>query len=447
MAWRSQLCAAVRHPGEPRVLVLRSDREWRLPRTLVRKAVWAADATTVVPALEQRLGTRIWLLRRLAWSEDAATERIEEVFEVEPADPGWDPPAHGRWVGRRELDGLRLRDEGERGALWPATSTRSSGTRCPRSARRGRGRAGSETSAHGSSMRCPGSAARCRGIEQVKHWSISSVLRIETDGPDLYFKVSARLPLWVEEAPVTAMLADRFPGYVPGPLAVEPERGWMLLADFGDLLGWYPPLDVHEELFRRFAGLQRRSAEITGELLADSFVDRRLDTLEARVDPLLSDADAVHRLTAEEVAELRRLAPELKDACRRLAGCGIPYALVHGDLHPGNVARLDGELAYFDWTDACIAHPFIDLQSLQWQKDEATRAALLDAYLGAWEGVESPERLREAAALAAIVTPLHHAVSYQQIVANLEPAARPELDATHQFLREILARTRHWSNG
>ena len=99
---------------------------------------------------------------------------------------------------------------------------------------------------------------------------------------------------------------------------------------------------------------------------------------------------------------------------------------------------MNGELAYFDWTDACIAHPFIDLHSLQWQKDEATRAALLDAYLGAWE-VESDERLREAAALARIVTPLHHAVSYQHIVAHLEPVAKPELDATHQFLREILA--------
>ena len=170
-------------------------------------------------------------------------------------------------------------------------------------------------------------------------------------------------------------------------------------------------------------------------------------TLEQRIDPLLGDADAVHRLTADEVAELRRLAPELKEACRRLAACGVPYALVHGDLHPGNVARLKGELAYFDWTDACIAHPFFDLQSLQWQRDEATRAALLAAYLGAWEGVESLERLREAADLAAIVTPLHHAVSYQQILANLEPAARPELDATHQFLREVLARARHWSNG
>ena len=55
--------------------------------------------------------------------------------------------------------------------------------------------------------------------------------------------------------------------------------------------------------------------------------------------------------------------------------------------------------------------------------------------------------LREAAALAAFVTPLHHAVSYRTIVANLEPAARSELDATHQFLREILARKPAWSTG
>ena len=84
------------------------------------------------------------------------------------------------------------------------------------------------------------------GIEQVKQWSISSVLRVRTDGPDFYFKVSAPLPLFVEEGPVTAMLASRFPGYVPAPLAVEPERGWMLLPDFGELIGWQAPLEVQE---------------------------------------------------------------------------------------------------------------------------------------------------------------------------------------------------------
>ena len=102
---------------------------------------------------------------------------------------------------------------------------------------------------------------------------------------------------------------------------------------------------------------------------------------------------------------------------------------------------------YFDWTDACVAHPFIDLHSLQWEHDETSRAALLAAYLDAWDGVAAPERLREAASLAEIVVPLHHAVSYQHIVAGIEPAARTELDATHEFLREALARARDWPQG
>ena len=161
------------------------------------------------------------------------------------------------------------------------------------------------------------------GIEQRKQWSISSVLLVRTSGPNLYFKVSAPLPLFVEEASVTAMLAARFPGYVPAPLAVEAERGWFLLPEFDDLIGWQPPLEVHEELFRRYAGLQRRSAEITVELLAAGCLDRRLHVLETQVDPLLDDPEAIGRLTPDEIAELRRLGPTLKEACRRLAACGL----------------------------------------------------------------------------------------------------------------------------
>ena len=40
----------------------------------------------------------------------------------------------------------------------------------------------------------------------------------------------------------------------------------------------------------------------------------------------------------------------------------------------------------------------------------------------------------EPAVAAAVVIPLHHAVSYQHIVAGLEPDARPELDATRGVL-------------
>ena len=67
-----------------------------------------------MPTLEERLGTPVWLLRRLAFSEDTSAHRTEEVFEVGTTEPAWGPPAHGRWVGRPRLDGLRLEDEQQR---------------------------------------------------------------------------------------------------------------------------------------------------------------------------------------------------------------------------------------------------------------------------------------------------------------------------------------------
>jgi hypothetical protein len=431
----------VRHPREPKVLLLRSNRAWRLPHALVRDAVWAANAQVVVPAFERRLRTRLWLLRLVHESADEAAGQIEAIFELELLDSDWRVPAHGRWVGVAALAGLRLADEEQRPTLKAYLEALERGhvpmERPPWA------RPGWRTEAR---TWIEEEAARLGhvvvGVQQVKHWSISSVLKIDTDGPELYFKVPAQLQLFVDEARVTARLAERFPDHVPAPLSIEPERGWLLLPRFDELFTWAAPLDLRLESLRRFAALQRRTSELTDELLGDGCLDRRLQVLEAQIDPLVHDPEATAGLTPDEVAELRRLAPALKELCRRLGGFEIPSTLVHGDLHMLNVARHDGELVYFDWTDACIAHPFLDLLCLSWEKDEETRAALRDAYLEPWQGIETPERLREAAAVAAVVIPLHHAVSYQHIVAGLEPAAKPELDATPALLRRVLTEER-----
>lgn len=429
----------LRHPSQPKVLLLRSDRAWRLPRAVVADQVWLANAKVIVPAFEARLGTRPWLLRGLAGATDEQAKRISVVAELEVADPVWAAPAHGRWVGLGELERLRLADEPHRELLTGYLDDME------------RGEVPAQRAPWARTGWLPavrrwieGEAGRLGlvvlGVEQVKHWSISSVLRISTDGPDLYFKVPLRLPLFVEEAVVTSRLADRFPAYVPKPLAVEPHEGWMLLAEFDELLGWSAPLEARQEALRRFAGLQVRTAELVDGLLADGCLDRRLEVLEGQIGPLLDDPRAVRRLEAHELAELRRLVPVLQRTCRRLAECGLPATLVHGDLHADNVARIDGELQYYDWTDACVAHPFIDLLSLQWERDETNRAALLEAFLEPWQEVAPRERLQEAAELAAVVIPLHHAVSYATIVNGLEPSGQGELDATHAFLREALAR-------
>jgi len=440
LAWRSHLVAVLRHPAEPKVLLLRSDRAWRLPHAFVRDGVWVANARAVVTAFEGRLGTKPWLLRQLRFVEDSARQRIDAVFELELLDQNWTRHAHGRWAGRIDLDRLRLEDD-QRTLLGEYLDALESGD-VPEE-RPAWARPGWLDSVRSWLER---EVARLGHVvvafEQVKHWSISSVLRVQTDGPEFYFKVPARLPLFVEEGAVTARLAERFPGYVPAPLAVEPERGWLLLRRFDELFQWDAPLATRCEALRRFSGLQRRTAELVPELLNDGCLDRRLDVLATQIEPLLDDSAAVHWLEGHEVDELRLLAPTLKGLCRRLAGFNVPPTLVHGDLHMLNVARAGTELVYFDWTDACIAHPFIDLLSLQWEKDDANRAALLDAYLDAWRDAESPERLLEAVALAEVLIPLHHAVSYHRIVAALEPAAKPELDMTHEFLREVLVRSK-----
>jgi hypothetical protein len=404
----------------------------------VRDAVWAANAKVIVPAFERRLRTRLWLLRLVHEAADEAAGRIDAIFELELSDSDWGVPAHGRWVAAAGLAGLRLADEEQRPILNAYLDALERG----------------HVPAERPPWARPGWLMEARtwieqeatrlghvvvGVHQVKHWSISSVLKVDTDGPELFFKVPARLPLFVDEANVTARLAERFPDHVPAPLSIEPERGWLLLPRFDELFTWAAPLDLRLESLRRFAVLQRRTSELTDELLGDGCLDRRLQVLESQIDPLVNDPEAIAGLTPDEVGELRGLAPALKELCRRLAGFGIPSTLVHGDLHMLNVARLGGELVYFDWTDACIAHPFIDLLCLSWEKDEQTRAALQDAYLEPWRGVETAERLREAAAVAAVVIPLHHAVSYQHIVAGLEPAAKPELDATPAFLRRVLS--------
>ncbi|HUQ21550.1 MAG TPA: phosphotransferase [Gaiellaceae bacterium] len=431
MATTSQLFAAVRHPREPALLFLRSDREWRLPRVVGARDVWGADAKMLVPLLERRLGTPLWLLRQLQMNEQSA------VFELELRNADWSAPANARWIGRTGLAGLRLKDDVHRPLLEEYLGALEREDVPPeRPPWQRPGWLGEVSPWLEREVARLGHTVV--GLQQVKHWSISAVLRIQTDGPDLYFKVPARLPLFVEEASVTASLARRFPEHVPGPLAIEPERGWMLLPAFEELFGWDAPVTDRQDALRRFAGLQRRTAAQVDDLLADGCLDRRLPVLESQVDALVNDSEAVDRLSREEVAELTRLAPWLKDVCRRLATYDVPSTLVHGDLHMLNVGRLEGRLVYFDWTDACIGHPFIDLLCLSWEQDEVSRAAVLKAYLEPWQGIETVERLQEALELATVVIPLHHAVSYQHIAARLEPAAKPELDATANFLRRVL---------
>ena len=68
-------------------------------------------------------------------------------------------------------------------------------------------------------------------IEQphVRWWS--TVLRVPTTDGDLYFKAVSAIHVF--EAALTGLLAELQPGRVPEVVAMDAERGWMLMRDGG----------------------------------------------------------------------------------------------------------------------------------------------------------------------------------------------------------------------
>jgi aminoglycoside phosphotransferase (APT) family kinase protein len=237
----------------------------------------------------------------------------------------------------------------------------------------------------------------------------------------------------------------------------------MLLADVGEQLGGDEhgaglPVEVREEVLRAFASLQVDAVGHAERLLAAGCTDRRLPRLAAEAERWLPEIEATGRLpgidaatwlSADEMAALRAAAPHLAACCHELAGYAVPPSLVHGDLHLANVARGPRGYLFFDWTDACVAHPLLDLPTMRRgsafaeddDEDEAElRERLRAAYLPEWASFEPPARLARAWELAAPLGALHQAISYRSMAAGLRPPVDPHLArSTAWWLRRVLA--------
>ena len=199
----------------------------------------------------------------------------------------------------------------------------------------------------------------------------------------------------------------------------------MLLEDFGPPLKDHPVAAIWVDVLHTFSEMQLASTSQVTTLLAAGCLDRRMDTLPGYIDLLMSDAEALSRLNEAGVEQLQTFIPRFKAMCHQLASYHIPHALVHGDLHPGNIALRHGKPVFFDWTDACVSHPFFDAITF-WQEADMlpegpdVRSRLRDVYLAPWTVFEPIERLKEALALAEMLGMLHQAISYQHITANME---------------------------
>ena len=249
-------------------------------------------------------------------------------------------------------------------------------------------------------------------IEEVRARPWSMVLRVPTERGEWYFKASG--PELRHEPAIAAYLAGHRPELVPPPLAIDAERGWMLMAAAGTSLRALAA-EEHDvsrwlDVLPSYGQLQVDLAGATDDLLALGAPDLRLAVLPARFEALLDelDRDVVAGTDPVAVADLRRARgaiPRVAAMCEELARHGIAEAVQHDDLNDGAVYLDGGRYRILDWGDACISHPWFSMSVtlegvIAWGPDDVEHsvdiAPYRDAYLVPFANGRDPRDLLTA---------------------------------------------------
>jgi hypothetical protein len=256
--------------------------------------------------------------------------------------------------------------------------------------------------------------------EQVRDWSVSTVLRVPTDRGPVWYK--AVPPVFEHEGRVMAWLATIAPETVPEVLGHG--AGWLVTADIGESSG-VPvghPIDavVH---------LQQATIGREAEILAAGCRDRTPPRLLAEMRDLAGRDDL---LTTARRGALERCLPKLERQVVRAGELGIPVTLVHGDVNRDN-SRWNGEhWMHIDWTDACLAHPFVELAQPLIDASPRERKLIETRFARIWERRAPASDVEAALTVAPALGAAHQCGTYRGIIDGVGP-----VDDHPQMLR-------HW---
>ncbi len=448
--WKSHLSALLIHPTEAKVLLLAQEKTWSLPNTIVKGKVDRNNFQQVKQLFESELGIKLSVLQYACDHEDTKQKHIFTTYVIEQQDHR-EQVTKGTWIDTHNLNKLTFAEPTLKKLLDQYLKEFISGNipeLRPPWALPGWF---SEVSAWIENQLSSLGYQQIAPIEYVKNWSISCVLKVPTDAGNFYLKEASTLPLFCDEPVITAELAKLFPQNMPKVIGYQ--DSWLLLEDFGEPIGSKRPPKVRQHVYQLLATMQIASIEHCDRLLQLGCLDRRLEILSKQIELLANDENATSGLSAPEKDRFQSLVTTLQDYCTQLGSYKIPSTLVHGDLHLGNVTFNQGNYLFFDWTDACISHPFFDFleffianKSKSWLinlyhfQSDRSKARLRDYYLSQWQEYESLERLQAAWSLAGVLCLAHHAVTYQHIIATLEPRTKSEFENFLPFLlRQILA--------
>lgn len=283
----------------------------------------------------------------------------------------------------------------------------------------------------------------------------SAVLRAPTDKGNVYFKACG--PSQRHEPALAILLARAWPDCMIPVLAADVVRGWLLMPDGGETLTpsiQRPPGEIGHwsTVLKLMSEIQRRLIPRTDELFVLGVPDRRpailprhYESILARPDRLLAGESGA--LTGSDVDRLRALTNRVVEICAELATISPPDSYIHDDFHEDHIfatRRIDKSWRYvfFDYGDACISHPFIQLVSQPRFAanrfdiaEDATKSALREIYLAQWRDFANLPELNRAMGLALIAGCIIRALTWinacgdylDQIPAPLRDAYRSRL--------------------
>ena len=278
-------------------------------------------------------------------------------------------------------------------------------------------------------------------IAQPHVYPWATVLRVPASRGVLWFKASA--PILRFEAGLLLELRAAAPDVTAELVAVDVDRGWMLMRDAGDRLREAvtgpEQLDHWMTILPRYAELQLSLAPRVERLLALGVPDERLRLLSGHLARMLDDTDILlvgrpDGLSTEELARLRDGVSLVPTMCAELAGAGIPETLQHDDLHDGQVFVRDGRHLFLDWGDSCISHPFhtmvVTLRVVAVEQGlrpgDPALLRLRDAYLEPFEDLATPVELREAFDLAHRTGTVARALAWHRLFVGEPDAERDD---------------------
>ena len=294
-------------------------------------------------------------------------------------------------------------------------------------------------------------------IQQPHAYPWSTVMRVPTRNGTIFFKATALETVF--EMALTQKMAGWYPDCMPELIAVDRERGWMLMRDGGEQLraSIRPTQDIMpwEPVITRYAEVQIGLAEHASEILALGIPDHRLAILPALYTQLLADEESLmidqeKGLTSAEWEQLKGMRSRFEQICTELDDFDIPESINHGDFHDGNVLLRDGRITFFDWGDASVTHPFVTLRTFFVSMEIALKlddyapptsemAALLNRYLEQWQRFADQERLLSAYNLSRPVASIAKALAWHQGITRMEGSMREEYAwIVPEVLREFM---------